>query len=176
MDEKDKMRKALQEAVKYVESSGGKNVNHPVITKGVSAGDKALGAYGLTPNTIREMLKRHPENPYSHLKDEDLADVYEKGKLVPEVLRPDVEGIEGAVSKNLAEHVLTKQKGNIEQALASWLMGHNKSPSEMAEIVQRNPAAKKYVEKAMPVYKKSFPKVDNLILKKQEDDEDENEE
>lgn len=175
MDEKEKQIRALLEAIKANESSGGQNLQHIPITRGVNAGDTALGQYGMTPNTMREMLNRNPQNPYSDIKNIDLSNLYknETNGIIPEALKRSPVGIEGETARNLAEYALKKQQGDERQAIASWLMGHNTPANKMGEVIGRSPAAQEYVEKAMPVYEKNFPKVNVILDKKNKDEEDE---
>lgn len=49
------------EALKQVESSGGRNTNHPVIESGIHAGESAQGELGIMPKTRQEIIKRYPE-------------------------------------------------------------------------------------------------------------------
>lgn len=54
-----------------IETSGGKNLNHPVITNPRSEhyGMKAVGTYGLMPKTIANLVSRDRHNPaYEELK------------------------------------------------------------------------------------------------------------
>jgi hypothetical protein len=52
-------RKHLLESIKFVESSGGKNLNHPVIQHGMNKGDKAIGVYAFVPKTVKDLVTRH---------------------------------------------------------------------------------------------------------------------
>lgn len=167
MDEKEKQIRALLEAIKSVESSGGHNLQHQPITRGVNAGDSAMGQYGMTPNTMKEMLGRNPQNPYSDLKDSDLSSLYqnESNGTIPPALQRSPLGVEGETARNLADYALKKQQGDVQQTIASWLMGHNTPANKMGEVIDRSPAAQEYVEKAMPVYEKNFPKLNGTISK-----------
>ncbi len=59
---------SMLNAISQVESSGGKFVNHRELHGHVNEGEKALGAYALTPATIRETIKMHPELKAQHGK------------------------------------------------------------------------------------------------------------
>ena len=50
-------------AISYLESSSGKNLNHPVIGRGMHKGHQAGGRYGLMPLTVVEIVSK------SELKD-----------------------------------------------------------------------------------------------------------
>lgn len=47
-------------ALSMVESSGGQNLNHLLITKGMHAGTKAGGRFGIMPVSGKEFLLQHP--------------------------------------------------------------------------------------------------------------------
>ncbi len=47
--------------IRQIESSGGKNINHPMVHHGVNKGTKAIGEYALMPATVDELVKRKVE-------------------------------------------------------------------------------------------------------------------
>ncbi len=49
-------RKHLLESIAFVESSGGKNLNHPWIQHGPHAGTKAIGKFAFMPMTVKELV------------------------------------------------------------------------------------------------------------------------
>lgn len=49
-------RKHLLEAIKFVESSGGKLQDHAWIDKGPHAGYRAIGSYAFMPKTVHELV------------------------------------------------------------------------------------------------------------------------
>jgi hypothetical protein len=51
-------RKHLLESIKFVESSGGKNLNHPWIQSGPHAGTRAIGSYAFMPATVKELVSK----------------------------------------------------------------------------------------------------------------------
>lgn len=51
-------RKHLLESIKFVESSGGKNLNHSWIAEGPHAGTRAIGKYAFMPKTIKELVSK----------------------------------------------------------------------------------------------------------------------
>jgi hypothetical protein len=79
-----------------IESSGGKDVDHRIITSGIHKGDAAQGKYGLMPNTIEELKSRYGKD----LNEDELA-------------------------TKLAERLLTKTGGDEPLAAAMWNQGHN---------------------------------------------------
>lgn len=45
-------------AIRAVESSGGKDLNHQLITKGPHTGEKAIGPYAFLPSTMKELIAK----------------------------------------------------------------------------------------------------------------------
>ena len=109
MDSTDKRTEFLQ-AMSMLESSGGKNLNHKTIKRGIHAGDAATGQYGLMPNTIDEMKHRA-----------ELA-----GEEIPET--------EEEVANKLYEHIAAKTDDPVKQA-HMWQHGHNINPDKLTDDV-----------------------------------------
>lgn len=71
------MKQKILKAIKMVESSGGKNTNHATVTHGLNANTKAVGAYGLMPITIKEVVSKHPSlsQKYREIASADKHDI-----------------------------------------------------------------------------------------------------
>lgn len=54
-------RKHLLEALKFVESSGGKLTDHAWIDKGPHAGTRAIGSFAFMPKTVHELVGKSPK-------------------------------------------------------------------------------------------------------------------
>jgi len=139
----DKKIKDFLERIKQIESSGGKNFNHPEITlDNLQKGDRAIGNYGLMPNTVKEIISR------KRLKNEVTPEMVELYKLSPDVLKQTLEknpNIEQHLAEELAKHSLEKQEGNEEKAAYSWLKGHNLNPEQITpEILDDSNYVQKY--------------------------------
>jgi hypothetical protein len=122
--------------IAQIESNGGKNINHKVITSGLQKGDSAIGTYGLMPKTIDEIADRSGDPELKKLKDmtaEEKHDYILKNPLV-----------EKQLATTLAQHVLDRQKGNEEKAAFAWNQGHNLTPEQ---IDKRNYQTSDYVQK-----------------------------
>jgi len=174
--DRTKQIKAMLEAIKSVESSGGKNIDHPVIDTGVNAGSRAVGQYALTPNTIREMLNRYPDLPYQDLKEKENPDI-EKAVLqdrdTPPLIRREPASMEDNVASKMADYAINRQHGYMPAAIGSWNAGHNTDPEKMTDMLDKEQYLQDYVNKAMPVYEdkmkegdeddKPFPKLQDLL-------------
>ena len=58
------------------ESSGGKNLNHKKMTRGIHAGDSAIGEYAFMPNTVKNIAntldEKHPLRNYSKMSNQKI--------------------------------------------------------------------------------------------------------
>lgn len=106
-------RDAFLKAISQMESSGGQNLNHPVVQTGIQAGQQAVGQYGLMPNTIEEMNNRQGRAPAGIAETSEAA-------------------IQQRVAEQLADKVLNKYH-DPEMAAYSWNHGHNLSPEAIKE-------------------------------------------
>jgi hypothetical protein len=100
-----------------VESSGGKNTNHAIVTSGLNAGTRSSSAYGIMPLSSKELISKNPElkKQYGHL-------LKLKGKDFHEAYHKDPE-----LDRKLASHYYNKAAklfGNDpHKILHSWLNG-----------------------------------------------------
>jgi hypothetical protein len=135
----DNIKKFLEKTAQ-IESSGGKQLNHPEIESGIHSGDSAVGQYGLMPNTIKEILNR--------TKEQSTPDIEALRVLPNEVVNREIASnpmLEDEVARKLAEHVLQRQLGDEEKAAYSWQYGHNLPPSRITpEILESSPRIQKW--------------------------------
>lgn len=129
MNPKRVERDNFLDAISQIESSGGQNLNHPIMQSGIQAGDQAMGKYGLMPNTIKELAHR---NPASLPLESDL-----KAQLQAQ---PQ---IEQAAANQLADRLLNRMP-NADMAAYAWNQGHNLTPEQ---VMQRNYEQSPYVLK-----------------------------
>lgn len=104
--------------ISQIESSGGKNTNHPVVNSGVNAGDRAVGQYGLMPNTIKDTVKRGVAS----------------GELPQEMSQVDPsqmdQSTEQQIAGALAHRVLNKYQ-DPNMAAYAWNQGTSLSPDQI---------------------------------------------
>ena len=121
--------KAFLEKIEQIESSGGQNTNHPVITApNAQQGTSAIGRYGLMPNTIKELVNRR------RLRGTASPDMIELSQLPPDQIKAKVEAspdLEDQFANDLANHVIRKQGGDEDKAAYSWLQGRNLQPDDI---------------------------------------------
>lgn len=103
--------------IAYLESSSGRNTNHPLVTSGLNAGTNAVGNYGLMPLTAQDLDKNTGVN---QLQDMEPGDVQEKLKQDPEL------------TKRLAATMASKllQKNPSDVAAYKWEQGQNTQPDQ----------------------------------------------
>lgn len=115
-------------AISKVESDGGHHLDHPVIKKGMHAGDRAIGRWALMRRTVDDVLSR----------------VRKSSGFLPPILSP----LEGAdrdsteayfASFPEAEEYLAKTLARVvlrgvtspDEAAYRWLHGHNIAPEDL---------------------------------------------
>jgi hypothetical protein len=135
--------KKFLEKIAMLESSGGIQTDHPVIDKeGIQYGQKAIGKYGLLPNTIQEIINRRK---MEGTMTEDMKELQgeEDQDLVNLYVDADPK-LQEDLATTLGKHVLSRQLGDEERAAYSWNTGHNLYPQQISkEQLETNP----YVEK-----------------------------
>lgn len=143
-DEAENRKEQLEQflnTISKIESSGGKNFDHDLITSGIHKGHKAVGSYGLMPNTIYEVLNR------MRIDGSLPQELQHLEKLKPQQVKQVLEGKpdqEKMIAEYLGQKVLNRQGGDEEKAAYSWFQGHNLTPQE---INQREYSQHDYVNK-----------------------------
>ena len=138
----DKRTKEFLKIISQIESSGGKNINHPVINRGVNAGDRALGQYGLVPNTLQEIGNRLTRLGKA---DQDTAPLATLPKeQIPQYMQQNP-NVEQKAADFLARNLLARMNGNEEFAAKAWHDGSNLKPDQMdVEQLKNDPYTQKY--------------------------------
>lgn len=101
--------------IKFIESSGGINKNHVLITKGIHKGTRAGGAFGLTPITVKELLKSNKtlDKKFPFIK-------YLTNDQVTEFLNKN-EKVDQELASSLWKQL--RSKFSAERSACSWLRG-----------------------------------------------------
>lgn len=111
------MKQKILKAIKMVESSGGKDTNHAMVSHGLNANTKAVGSYGLMPITIKEVVSKHPDLSQKY-RDIAAADKHEIPALMEKYPK-----IEKEVAGALYDH-LAKDLGHDPSKIGfAWLNG-----------------------------------------------------
>lgn len=121
-------KKEFLDAIRQIESSGGKDIDHDIIKHGLHKGSSAIGEYGLMPNTIKEFINRRKAKGRFG-PDEALM-----SQMSPEQLKQflqDQDRVEQNLASDVADRVLRRSKGDIEKAAYMWNQGHNKLASSI---------------------------------------------
>lgn len=156
--------------IAQLESSGGLQTDHPVIEKeGLQQGQKAIGTYGLLPNTIEELINRR------RMEGTMTDDLNQLDGQDQEFVRTYVDAdpkLQKDLAATLARHVLARQQGDENKAAYAWNTGHNLFPGQISDDqLETNP----YVDK----FKKIKLKLNRMPASKpkpvpiETDDEDE---
>jgi hypothetical protein len=144
-------RDRFLDIIAQIESSGGKNFNHPEMQSGIHKGSSAIGRYGLMPNTVKEVVKRAElsgaaTDPMRQIASQD-------PQTMKSLLESDPQ-LEQQMAHQLAKRVLEKFE-DPEMAAFSWNQGTNLTPQQIAE---RNYQENDYVKK--------FRKLQQMLQKK----------
>lgn len=129
------------ETISQLESSGRKDVEHPILSTGIHKGTSAIGEFGLMPSTIREIAKRIKN------KDESLGlspvfsgdpelERYADDKVSDDELTNTVKSnpeLARRTAKYLKEYLKNKHLSNEDKMAYGWFMGHNIPSSEITE-------------------------------------------
>ena len=152
-------------AVGQAESSGGKNLDHAVVTSGIHKGHKAGGPWGMMPlaasfiiNKDKNLAAKHPELV------EASKDIKNKHHVFTETFNKDPQA---AADFAIAMFNRNKAKTKSDhQLIYSWLNGlkgsWNKLKSDGHDSIKAHP----YVQKVMKEYNKQASKKDqqNQVL------------
>lgn len=128
--------------IEQIESSGGKNMEHPTVEEGIQAGDQAIGRYGLMPNTVRELVNRRRLQGTSTGELQDLAEMDSPSMKKHLEANPS---LEDELAQQMATMVTRRQGGNEDKSAYSWTMGHNLTPDKISnDQLEQSPYVQKY--------------------------------
>lgn len=110
-----------------IESSGGKDFSHREIASGLHEGDRAIGRYGLMPNTVQEINRREIAGGKIDPEMVSAAQLpHDEMKRYLEA-NPD---LEQRFAQAYAQHLRDKFPGDEERMAYGWTMGPSRpSPS-----------------------------------------------
>lgn len=136
------LKQRLLENISQIESSGGKDLKHKEIQHGIHEGTRAMGKYGLLPNTVKELINRR------RLTGQLTPDMQELNEMSPEEMKSKIEAnpdLEDQLAQQLASHVVERQLGDEEKAAYSWNSGHNLNPQDITpEKLNKSEYVQKY--------------------------------
>lgn len=129
--------------IAMLESSGGINTDHvPVEKPGLQLGQKAIGDYGLLPNTIEELINRRR---MEGTMTDDLKQLDgESQDFISAYVDADPK-LQKDLASTLGKHVLARQLGDENKAAYAWNTGHNLRPEQIKdEDLETNPYVQKF--------------------------------
>lgn len=128
----DPRTKALLEKLAQIESSGGKNIDHKMLTSGIHKGHRAAGLYGLLPNTVADVYSRNPE-AFPELKKilkMDEKHAVQNPEEVTQYLNQNRE-MQDRVAESLIGHLRNRMGEDDERIAYAWNRGHNLKPQDI---------------------------------------------
>jgi hypothetical protein len=128
----------------FLESSSNQNTNHKVMPAGIHAGQKAIGQYGLMPNTINEMSNRMKSEGMLPKEIKLMREMNLSDQEIADKVAQDPE-LEQTLADRLYQHVNKRFNGNEEQMNHAWQHGHNLSPDKLTpEVLEASPRTQKF--------------------------------
>lgn len=127
--------------IKHVESSNGRNVNHPLVTGGLNAGTKAIGNYAIMPLQIKEIASKDPNlkvhakvlNQFDHVKDQDkIAQYIQDNKL------------EDKLASSHLKRIQAKFPNDVNRQVYAWNQGITGALKSSKEKIDNHDYVKKY--------------------------------
>ena len=124
----DKNFKTLKQIFSQLETSGGKNINHKTITKGIHKDDTAIGEYGLMPKSIQTQARRNIRDGVATPLDYAIADT--DSKSVTEMIKRNPEA-EKYYAETMMKRSLNAAKGDPKDAYFKWVYGDEANLEEV---------------------------------------------
>jgi antitoxin component of RelBE/YafQ-DinJ toxin-antitoxin module len=127
-------KETFKRLISYLESSSGKQTDHPMVTSGIQKNTKAIGEYGLMPNTAIQMAKERVINN----KNTPLDDIIMRAtpQQVPEILKDNPQRYQDYVD-DYADKALMSSDTPTEAA-TRWIGGVNAKDADLSRIQEKN--------------------------------------
>lgn len=120
-------------SIKFLESSGGKNLDHTTMETGIHAGTAAIGRFGLMPKTIKDLnsMIHGKSHTYlgrklgEHYKDEDMRELASlpDNRIQDKLKQKPILGLKAA--RYLWDHLMERHKGDPAKSAFGWRFGTN---------------------------------------------------
>lgn len=117
----DKDKQSFLGSVGQIESSGGKNTNHPWMESGMHKGNRAIGTYGFMPNTIKDLANKTEDPSIKNLAEMDQFGMEKAIKANP--------SLEKKLADVMYNHLNERYAGDKDKMMYAWQQGHY-TPSE----------------------------------------------
>lgn len=134
---------ARQKAIiRHLESSNGQNMNHEMLTAGPNKGQRAGGAYGIVPNSLKDFANQSM-NRNIGVDPEILVEMDKPHEEVTKALNERRELDEKAAEMAL-RLINMKTGGDEEKTAYAWRTGHNQSDEKLQKGVEEHPYVRAY--------------------------------
>lgn len=138
--------KQFKKLIGTLESNNDPTVRHPAATKGVNAGDTAIGEHGLMPNTIKEFANRAKLKNQNNISDDIIAE--SPNDQVTEMLQNNPELMKLYVDR-IGKHVMGNSDNKQDDAYFRWVYGHNLPTNRVNDIKENDPKTLKRIQQAL---------------------------
>jgi hypothetical protein len=129
-------------AIKQIESSGGKKLEHPLVTSGLNRGTKAIGRFGIMPLQALEIINKSPALREKYPEFKNLHHVNDHDKIHKLVLsNPNLERELANTHWNRLERRFDGDKNAMAHA---WLNGITGTLGKHPEDIAAHPYVQKF--------------------------------
>lgn len=128
--------KALKTLIDAMESSGGQDTDHKMITSGIHRNTAAVGSSGIMPETARLIAKRNIRDNKATELDRVIADSPVNG--IPQILQDNPDKYQ-EYRDALIEQVNASSKGDPVDAYTRWLHGQAISNARINVLQEKYP-------------------------------------
>lgn len=130
--------------IAMIESSGGKNTNHPVVTAGLSKDQKAIGAHGLMPLTVSEVIKKNPQLQHKY---PELVNLNPKIAADHDKIHDIIKKTPNAYTEIINNHwkrLNDRFHGDLHRMVYAWRNGITGALSASQDEIDNHPYVQKY--------------------------------
>lgn len=128
--------------IEMIESSGGKNLKHPLVNSGLNAGTRAIGKYGIMPLQALETVKKDPVLARKYSDFLQLDHVKDHDKIHHAVLNsPDMET---EIANSHWKRLHDRFDGNEAKMAHAWFNGVSGTLQKPQEDIINHDYVKKY--------------------------------
>lgn len=122
-------KNTFKKLISYLESSSGKNTNHPMVNHGPNAGTSAMGEYALMPRTAQDLARQN-----SNKTELDRIVQEADPKSVEEILTSNPGKYKQYIDQ-LTDKV--SDSPSLEEAATKWKAGQNASDEKVQYLLSK---------------------------------------
>lgn len=137
---------AFRKLMSFLESSGGKNVQHRTIASGPQAGTQAIGEHAIMPNSAQEAANRRIMAGQGDINDQYVKESTSQDVGAMLEGNPD---LQERYVNDMMGRLLERTGGDVDLAATGWLYGHNLPKERLEEKLANDPEYQARINKAV---------------------------